>query len=232
MDAHTSNHLAPDKGEKRIPPSLKGPAWGFGITSGLLGIWLAVAAVSLPLYRGGMFLFWGMLCFVSICFFVILVYRLITSKVLRVIYLVFAIPISVLLQPLLTVGAGIMVGGIHASRAQQDAAPLVAFVEREKAGTGIPPKDILPALEKVKDRSLMRCVWYAAGEKDYELSVWVTSFYYFDPHLVITVYSSQQGSWSGPKPRAPGPYPDGRTVLRYQYERPAGPWKGEKVPVK
>ncbi len=231
MDAHASNDAAPDKGKKPFAPSLKGPAWGFGISAGLLVIGLASAGVSLPLYRG-MFMFWGIACFVAICFFLVLVYRMITSKVWRVVFLVVALPVGLFLQPMLTVGSGIMVGSIHASRAQQDAKPLVAFIESEKARTGALPTDILPALEKITDPSRMRYVWYTAGEKDYELSVWATSFYYFDPHPVITIYTSQQGTWSGPRPRAPLSQSDRRTELRYDYEATTGRWKGEKIPAR
>ncbi|MEW6349612.1 MAG: hypothetical protein AB1646_11165 [Thermodesulfobacteriota bacterium] len=231
MDAHTSHRAEPDTRQKRAAPSLKGPAWGFGISVGLLVIGIGAGAVSVSVYRG-MFLFWGIGCFVAICFFLVLVYRMITSKVWRVVFLVVAIPVGLLLQPLLTVGTGIMLGRVHASRAQQDAAPLVAFIESEKAKTGELPNDILPALQKIADRSRISWVWYSAGEKDYDLSVWVTSFYYFDPHPIITIYASTQGTWSGPRPTASLAQTEGRTVLRYKYEVTTGRWMGEKIPSK
>ncbi|MEW6349611.1 MAG: hypothetical protein AB1646_11160 [Thermodesulfobacteriota bacterium] len=236
MEAHTSSHEASDTRKKRVAPSLKGPTWGFGITAGLLVIAFGAAAASLSVYRG-IFMYWGIwgiLCFVAICFYLARVYRMISSKAWRGVFLIVAIAVGLLLAPMITVESGIMVASIHASRAQKDAVPVLAFIESERAKTGALPNHILPALDKITDPSRMMYVWYTRSwhthsKKDYELSVWVASFYCFEPHPVITVYSSKQGTWSGPR-LAPALWnPGDTTTVRYEYEATTGRWKVEIV---
>lgn len=202
-------------------------ALGLAVSFTILVLWTTAAAFYLPLYTGGAFFILGLFCLVPVLFFIMLVQSLIVRKWLRALVLVVVAPVAFLMQPILVLTAGVLAGRPHAWKAQEDAAPVLAYISREIAKTGSAPADIAEGLNQVRDRSRMRWVWYAAKDKDYDVTLFVASFYYFDPHSVMTAYSSQRGSWTGGRPLSHRSYPDGRETIRYDYDERESRWIGK-----
>lgn len=192
-------------------------AWAFGIAAFILVIWVLGAARSLSLFQGS-FMFLGMYLFVVLVLALQLVFSLIPTRWIRILFAVFFVPLAFIVQPMLVLGIGILAGEPHALQAQRDAEPVLTFIQDEIKQTGSVPTGILPGLQKVKDGSHMKYVWYAAGNKDFNLSVRAATFYYFDPHSIITTYSSRYHTWSEVSPTAPRQYPEGWKVVRYYYD--------------
>lgn len=193
IDSKTNQENLSPKEPTPKADTLKRDMMAFTIAAILLLAGLATAAVNKSFYEGGSFMLLGLFYFVPGYFLLKIVFGLIKTKWLRGIFAIIMVPAFFIGQPLFSVVSGSFIGRMYAQESIKGLEPVITNIQEKTRSNKRAPEDITDALKLMDGKPNVRGLYYGVKDDKFRLVVWVSSFYYFDPHMIITEYDSQRG---------------------------------------